>query len=98
MKRYFKYRWEETRDDKYDDWGFSTWFSEFDEELYATRQIEIYDNGNVLKYDENLLADEFGMLGEKSLTDGELEESGSIEISKTEFEKKWSNLKAFNRK
>ncbi len=97
MNRYFKYRWEETRGDKFDHWGFSTWYCETNEELYALRQIEVYDNGNVLTYDEQHLDDEFGKLGEKQIEFQELKESNVLEISKDEFEEKWSTLKALNR-
>lgn len=97
MNRYFKYRWEETRGDEYADWGFSTFYTELDSEYYALRQIEVYDNGNILKYDETCLDDKFGMLAEKALSEEELEESNCIEISKKEFDEKWLNLKALNR-
>ncbi len=98
MNRYLKYRWEETRGDNFDDWGFSTWYSETDEELYSLRQIEVYDNGNVLTYDEQHLNDEFGFLAEKSIDIEDLKESNTLEISKAEFEEKWSTLKSLNRK
>lgn len=93
MERYFKYRWNESRNDEFDSWGFSTWYSEFDEELYPTRQIEIYDNGIVLKYSNEHLDDEFGMLGDQSLS-GDLEDS--LEISKVEFENIWTSHKSLN--
>lgn len=93
MKRYFKYRWNETRGDKFDSWGFLTWYSEFDEELFPIRQIEVYDNGIVLKYSNEHLDDEFGMLGDQSLS-GNLEDS--LEISNKEFENIWFLHKGFN--
>jgi hypothetical protein len=57
--RYFKFRWNESRGDKFDDWGKSTFYHELDEDFWAIRQIEIYDNGNILKYDEKHFSDEF---------------------------------------
>lgn len=93
MKRYFEYRWNESRGDEFDSWGFSTWYSEFDEELFPTRQIEIYDNGIVLKYSNKHLSDEFGALGDQFLS-GNLE--NSLEISKEEFENIWNLQKIFN--
>ncbi len=96
MRKYFKYRWNETSGDKFDDWGFSTWYNEFDEDFYASRQLVIYDSGNILKYDEKHLDDEFGCLAEKSLSLAELEESEFIEISQDEFENIWTSHQALN--
>jgi hypothetical protein len=96
MKRYFKYRWNETRGDEFDDWGFSTWYSEFDEDFYASRQLEIFDNGNILKYNGEHFSDEFGMLGDKSLSFEELKDSGSVEISQDEFANTWASHKDLN--
>ena len=96
MNRYFKYRWNETTGDKLDDWGFSTWYSEFDEDFYTIRQLIIFDNGNILKYHENHIGDEFGFLAEKSISVEELKDSGSIEISQDEFKSIWTSHKALN--
>jgi hypothetical protein len=98
MNRYFEYRWEETSGGEFDDWGFSNWYLETDQELYPLRQIVVYDNGSVLKYDENHFIDEFGMLPDQSVTEEELKESNTLEISKDEFEDKWLTLNALNRK
>ena len=92
--RYFKYYWNENRGDQFSDWGKSTWYNEVDEEFYATRQMEIYDNGNVLKYDLENIDDEFGFLAEGVLEIG-LE---SVEISKEEFETAWNSQIAVNNK
>lgn len=96
MKRYFKYRWNETRGDEFDDWGFSTWYSEFDEDIYATRQLEIYDNGNILKYNDEHFSDKVVMLADQSLSIEELKDSESVEISQEEFETIWNSLVALN--
>ena len=50
MKKYYKRKWNETRGDKFDSWGTSMWYFEIGENQYITRQIEIYENGNRLKY------------------------------------------------
>lgn len=94
MKRYFKYRCNESLIDN--SWGFSSWYNEFDEDFYALRQIEIYDNGTILKYDEKHFSDEFGMLCDQSFTVEKLKESHSIEISQEEFESVWATSKALN--
>ncbi len=92
MKKYFKYRWNENRGDEFDDWGFSTWYNEVDEKFYTIRQIEIYDNGNILKYCNEHLEDKFGALAEKSLE----ESSAFLEISQVEFENIWNSQKTLN--
>ncbi len=95
MKRYFKYRWNETRDDEFEGWGFSTQYSETDEELFPIRQIEIYDNGIALKYDNEHLEDRFKFSADKSIEDV-LENPNNAEISKEDFENLWTSHKAFN--
>lgn len=90
--RYFKFFWNENRGDKYSDWGNSTWYHEVDEEFYAIRQLTIYDNGNITKYDLEHLDDEFGLLAEGVLEIG----SESEEISKEEFEAVWTSYIAIN--
>ncbi|HEX9960521.1 MAG TPA: hypothetical protein VGB00_06295 [Pyrinomonadaceae bacterium] len=94
--RYFKFRWNEARSDKLADWGFITVYHEVDEDFYPTRQLEVYDNGNVLKYDLRHLDDEFGGLADQSLEDA-LEDLDTLEISKDEFEDVWAAKKALNR-
>jgi hypothetical protein len=85
--RYFKYRWDESRGDAYDSWGLSTWYLEVGDDGYPVRQLEQYDNGAVLKYDETHLGDEFGMLGDQALRFDDL---APFEIEKTAFENEWS--------
>lgn len=92
--RYFKFYWDENRGDEYSDWGNSFWYNEFDEEFYATKQMRIYDNGNVLKYDLERIDDEFGCLAEGIIDIG----SESQEISKEEFEAVWNSHIALNYK
>lgn len=96
MKRYFKYRWNESRGDEYDNWGFSNWYNEFDEDFFTLRVIQVFDNGNILKYSEEYIDDEFGMLPEGVLIFEDLIASGSVEISQEEFESVWTSSKALN--
>lgn len=84
--KYFKAEWNETRGDDYDFWGTSIWFLELDLENYPVRQIEVYHNGNRLKYDSVKMIDNFGMLGDQAV---EIEEMNGIEISHSEFESQW---------
>ena len=58
--KYFKRNWNETRGDQYDSWGKSVWFFETDCNGEVFRQIEVYDNGKILKYDKQNIEDEFG--------------------------------------
>ena len=98
MKRYFRFRWNETTADKFDSWGFSIFYHEIGEDFYAIRQLIIYDNGNALKYTEEHLSDSYGILVETSLEEviHNLEESGTIEISQEEFENVWVSNTALN--
>jgi len=84
--KYFKRNWNETRGDQYDSWGKSVWLFETDNNGEVLRQIEIYDNGKVLKYDNQNIEDEFGMLADQNL---DLTEFNEFTIKKEEFENKW---------
>jgi hypothetical protein len=94
IKKYYKWFWDECFTGDYDAWGTSTYFMEIGIDLYASRQIEVYENGNVLTYDSNHLADNFGMLCDQRLSDGNLEE---FEISKAEFDQVWFTKTPINR-
>lgn len=97
IMHYERFWWNETRGDRYDDWGYSTFWMERGEDGYASRQMEVYDNGNVLKYDSSHLEDQYGMLSDVKLTADELKESQTEFISAEEFEAAWSGLTALNR-
>lgn len=84
--KYYKRNWEETREDEYDNWGKSIWYFEIDNEGYAMRQIEKYENGKKLKYDLKNIGDEFGGLADQPI---DLEEFVNFEITKNEFEEQW---------
>tara|TARA_R110002167_G_C12662194_1_gene650031 strand:+ start:1766 stop:2041 length:276 start_codon:yes stop_codon:yes gene_type:complete len=84
--KYFKAEWNESRGDEYDSWGTSIWFLELDEENNPIRQIEVYQNGNILKYDSIKMTDDFGMLGDQAI---QIEEMNGIELSQSEFESQW---------
>ncbi len=85
--KYYKYKWNESRGDQFDSWGFSLWYIEIGEDNYYNRQVTIFDNGKILKYSENKLEDEFGGLGEGKF---DLSEFDGIECSKNEFEENWN--------
>lgn len=48
--------------------------------------MEVYQNGQVCKYDESFTEDEYGMLSDQPL---DLDEFENCEISKEEFELLW---------
>jgi len=83
---YYKRNWNETRGDQYDSWGKSIWYFETDNNGEVLRQIEAYDNGKVLKYDNQNIEDEFGGLADQNL---DLTEFVEFSIEKEEFENKW---------
>ena len=86
--KYYKRNWDELRGDEFDFWGASLWYFECGEDDYVVRQIEVYSNGTVLKYDENHEEDLYGGLSEAPL---ELNEFAEFEISSEEFEQVWAN-------
>ena len=86
--RYFKKNWEETTGDELtDDWGVSIFYFETDKSLNVLKQIQIFENGNILKYDELNNEDEFGAMADQSL---EEEEFLDCEIPKEEFYNIWN--------
>jgi hypothetical protein len=92
--RYFKRRWDESRGDAHDAWGRSTWYLEVGDDGRPVRQLERYDAGVALKYDETHLDDEHGGLGDQPL---DLEEFRAFEIDAATFEDAWSSSVALNR-
>ena len=88
--KYYKASWEETRADNYDDWGVSIWFFEIDDKNHVVRQIESYENGNSLKYQEGkMIEDTYGMLSDQPIDISVIEENNLKEITKEIFEKTW---------
>lgn len=86
--RYFKKNWEETTGDELnDDWGVSIFYFETNDSLNVLKQIQIFENGNILKYDELNNEDEFGAMADQSL---EEEEFLDCEITKEEFYNIWN--------
>jgi len=86
MNKYFKRKWNESRGDEFDDWGSSTWYFEVGSGGFPIRQIELYENGNRLKYYSGKLFDDYGGLGDQAL---DLDEFKNFEIDKEYFENEW---------
>tara|TARA_B100001059_G_C17739451_1_gene530784 strand:+ start:108 stop:374 length:267 start_codon:yes stop_codon:yes gene_type:complete len=85
--KYYKRNWEENRGDDFYSWGKSIWLFETDNSGQPTKQIEIYENGKVLKYDQTKLEDEYGGLGDQEL---DLDEFSDFEITEQEFKQNWN--------
>ncbi|MFC0343366.1 hypothetical protein [Epilithonimonas hispanica] len=87
--KYFKKHWNETTGEELtDSWGHSIYFFETDFNLTVIRQIQLFQNGKSLKYDDENLQDDYGALSDQPL---ESEEFIDNEISKTEFYEIWNN-------
>jgi len=82
MNKYYRRKWDETRGDEFDSWGTS----KIGEDKYITRQIEVYENGNRLKYHSDKRSDDYGGLGTDPLDVIEFKE---FEIDKSEFKIEW---------
>lgn len=86
MNRYFKRKWDETRGDEYSSWGTSTWYFELDINGYPIKQIELYENGNRLKYHPEKTFDDYGSLSDQAM---DINEFQHFEIEKAEFDNEW---------
>ena len=86
--RYYKRQWEETTGDSLtDSWGTSYFYLETDDLGYIQRQLQVFKNGQVLKYDTTYLEDKFGGLSEAALG----EDFEPYQITKDEFEQRWTS-------
>lgn len=95
MILHYKRYWNETTGDELtDSWGTSTYYFETDDNYFVLRQIQIFENGQVLKYDTEYLCDKFGGLSEMPLDNYDYKE---FQIEKEEFEQIWQlkNYKKF---
>ena len=82
-KKYFKKFWNESSGEELtDSWGNSTYYFETDENLNVLKQVQIFQNGNTLKYDNRKIEDEYGFLTNYPL---EIEDFEGNEINKAEF-------------
>ncbi|WP_369935900.1 hypothetical protein [Xanthomonas tesorieronis] len=93
MPHYYKRRWNASRADRYDAWGHSWWFFETDDAFWPSRQIEIYDAGQVLFYHRGRLEDAYGGLSDAPLDADEFE---PFRIDRAEFEHAWARHEPLN--
>jgi hypothetical protein len=94
-RRWFKRRWDESRGDKFDSWGAATWFVEVGDDGWPLRQVEVYDDGPVLRYGPNRTEDDYGGLGAARLE--AVEDWTRWVISAAEFEEAWSSASSRRR-
>lgn len=83
--KYYKIHWDESRGDDYDSWGTSWWYFEVAVDSEILRQLELYENGNLLYYNQKHLDDKYGGLS-KSRFDEFDPGIEIIEINSIEFE------------
>ncbi|WP_040252153.1 hypothetical protein [Psychroserpens mesophilus] len=88
---YLKIQWDDFSFDE--KWGKSIWYIEIGEDNYIKRQLEVYENSNRIKFDEDHWCDSYGSLGDQPIKISEL---NSIKITAEEFESEWKT-KALNR-
>jgi hypothetical protein len=70
-------------------WGLFTCYVELGDDLYALRHVEVFENGNYLRYDRRHWDDDFGMLADARASKKLDEHWGAVAISKSEFERVW---------
>lgn len=88
MNYYFKRTFEEDRIEEGNNWGQCTYYLETDEVGEILRQIEVYDNGMILKYSEQSPEDNFGFLADQPIEITEFEE---FAITPAAFEQQWEH-------
>ncbi|MBD2516978.1 hypothetical protein H6G93_18535 [Nostoc sp. FACHB-973] len=93
-KKYCKWFWDESLGGDFDTWGTSTYFMEIGNNFHVVRQIEVYENGNVLFYDSSHFADDYGMLSDQRMAEDDIRD---FEITKGEFEQVWNTKTPINR-
>ena len=85
---YYKRSWDEsTGDPLTDNWGTSIYYFETDDNGNVIRQMEIFTNGNAIKYDTQYIEDKFGGLSEAPLDPAEF---APFTIPAVEFEQRWA--------
>ena len=88
--RFYRRRWDETRGDEFDEWGRSVWYFEVGDDGWPVRQVEMYDEGPVLRYGAGHEEDRYGGLGQESLYNSD-EDWSRFEIARDEFDRAWDS-------
>ena len=74
------------------DWGEFERYVEVADDQFATRQVEVFENGSVLRYDRTHWCDDYGMLSGLKFSrkpKWSVFFPGAEEITGDEFEKVW---------
>ncbi len=74
------------------DWGRITQYREVADDQFAVRQVDVYENGNVLRYDQSHRRDDYGsLMGRKFSRKPKwaVDFPGAEIISAGEFDKVW---------
>ncbi len=92
---YFKRNWDETTGEEMtDSWGFSLFYFETDGEGRVLRQMQLFEGGQVLKYDPGYPDDKYGGISEylfdpeefkEYLVDKDIFETKSRETAETAY-------------
>ena len=77
-------------------WGRSIRYLEIGEDLWIVRQVDVFENGNMLSYDRAHWIDDFGMLGEARINRNRKRGpcGRSEEIDAVEFGRVWTAARA----
>ena len=86
IRLYFKRYFREQRIVKSKNWGTCIYYFESNQEEEIIRQIEVYENGEKLKYSEEFIEDEYGFLADQRI---DLIEFEGFIINKDDFEYQW---------
>ena len=94
VARYFRRRWNEDPGFEIAGWGASDWLFETDEDGRVVRQVEVFENGNVLLYDASHDEDAYGGLSVEPL---DLMDFAPFEITADTFAAEVDGLSPLNR-
>jgi hypothetical protein len=77
-------------------WGQFTRYREVGEDLRPVRQVDVFENGNLLSYDRTHWVDDFGMLGDARINRNRKQGpwGKSEEIAPAEFARVWTAARA----
>lgn len=89
VSRYFCRAWHESRGDDHNDWGPATYWFETDDDLVPQRQIEVYEAGQRLLYDDAHPEDEHGGLATGTLRGWDGASPETCEVGSADFEAEW---------
>jgi len=72
-------------------WGVFIRYLEISDDRYATRHVDLFENGNALVYDRRHWIDDYGMLADARSSKTSDEYWGAVSIEEAEFEAVWQS-------